>query len=160
MMKFIALALAMALAAAPARAQDPDPGRSPESGLRVVESDHGVAITLDRVEQIVAANGARIFARIDHAAGADAIGAELAPTQVLIFGDPRMGTPLIREARTTAIDLPVRMLAWREAQTVRLAYTAPETLAGRHGFDAAAARSMARALASIAETAAGSGPLP
>lgn len=128
--------------------------------LSVIESAHGVTETLDRVEALVTANGARVFARIDHAAGAASIDASLEPTQVLIFGNPRMGTPLISESRTAAIDLPVRMLAWREGGVVYLAYTTPEALAHRHGLAPETTAPMARALANIAATAAGPDPLP
>lgn len=78
-----------------------------------------------------------IFTRIDHAANAKNAGMTLAPTQVLIFGNSKLGTPLMQESRTTAIDLPQKALAWEDDEgKVWVAYNHPAWLAERHGLNA------------------------
>ncbi|MDD9716666.1 DUF302 domain-containing protein [Dinoroseobacter sp. PD6] len=103
-------------------------------------SPHTVAQTLDRLEAAVTGAGATIFARIDHAGGAAKIGAELRPTEVLIFGNPALGTPAMQDAQTAGLDLPLRVLAYRDADgRVRVAYHAPADLVATHGLPADAA---------------------
>jgi len=103
--------------------------------VRLLESPHSVATTLDRVEQIVTGAGARVFARIDHAEGAARTGASLPATQLLIFGNPQIGTPLIERERLVGLELPVRMLAFEENGQVYLAYTTADEIARRTGLD-------------------------
>jgi len=103
--------------------------------LVVKTSPYSVDAPLDRLAAAAEARGAHVFARIDHAGGAENIGTQLAPTAVLIFGSPQLGTPLIQQQPTVAIDLPVRALAWRGRATTYLAYTDPRALARRHGID-------------------------
>ena len=97
------------------------------------------------------------MARIDHAAAAAAIGMELRPTEVLIFGSPRAGTPLMQAAQTVGIDLPLKPLVWQDEDgTTWLAYNDPQWLAQRHGVDAGLDRTfhaMADALAAVAREA-------
>jgi uncharacterized protein (DUF302 family) len=103
-------------------------------GLIVVKSPHQVGDTLDRLEMLVTEKGMTVFARIDHAAGAAKAGKALRPTQLLIFGNPKGGTPFMVCAQTVAIDLPLKMLAWQdEGGQVWLAYNDPVFLAKRHG---------------------------
>ena len=79
--------------------------------------------------------GVTVFARIDHAAGAQRIGQTLKPTLLIIFGSPAMGTPLIKRSRSIGIDLPVKALIWEDsAGQVWFSYNAPDYLAGRHGI--------------------------
>lgn len=93
------------------------------AGMIEKASPHTVAQTLDRLEAAVTGVGATIFARIDHAGGAAKIGAELRPTEVLIFGNPALGTPAMQDAQTAGLDLPLRVLAYRDADgQVRVAY--------------------------------------
>ncbi len=102
-----------------------------------VASPHSVATTIDRLENAVEAAGAKVFARIDHAAGAQSIGAELRPTTLLIFGNPRLGTPAIQGAQTIGLDLPLRALAFEdESGAVMLVYHDPADLAAEHGLPA------------------------
>jgi uncharacterized protein (DUF302 family) len=88
-----------------------------ENGLVTVESNHPVAAVLSRLETTLAAKGIALFARIDHAAGAAGVGLALRPTTVMIFGDPRAGTPLMQSDQRIGLDLPLKVLAW-EATTV------------------------------------------
>lgn len=127
------LTLAMSLAAT---------GFTPVLAADLVErkSAHPVADTLDRLEAAVTEAGATVFARIDHAAGASKVGAELRPTQVLIFGNPALGTPAMQDAQTAGLDLPLRVLAYENADgDVILAYHDPASLAQLHGLPADAA---------------------
>jgi len=106
-----------------------------ETGLVTVESNHSVQITLDRLTKIMTSKGITIFARVDHAAGAKKIGKELAPTQVLIFGNPKLGTPLMVSKRSIGIDLPLKALAWRDdAGKVWVSYNDPAYLKARHNI--------------------------
>jgi len=91
-------------------------------------SSRSVAETLDRLETILKARGIQVFARIDHAGEAARVGLSMPPTQVLIFGNPRAGTPVMLAAPTAAIDLPLKVLAWQDAVgKVWLGYTDPAT---------------------------------
>lgn len=104
-----------------------------DQGLVVKPSAYGVDETLDRLEQVLKTKGLTIFTRIDHSAGAANVGLDLRPTQVLIFGNPKMGTALMLSKQTAGIDLPMKVLAWKDEQgRVWLAYNDPAYLAGRH----------------------------
>jgi len=99
-------------------------------------SSRSVAETLDRLETILKARGIQVFARIDHAGEAARVGLSMPPTQVLIFGNPRAGTPVMLAAPTAAIDLPRKVLAWQDAVgKVWLGYTDPRDLARRPGLE-------------------------
>lgn len=107
-----------------------------QDGLLSVPSPHDVPTTVDRLVDALESKGLTVFARIDHGANADGAGLELGPTEVLLFGNPKLGTPLMRCAPTVAIDLPQRMLAFVDgAGDTRLAWNDPAWLAGRHGID-------------------------
>jgi len=102
-------------------------------GLVSVKSPYGVKETLDRFESAAKAKGLNVFLRLDHAAGAQKIGKTLRPTELLIFGNPQGGTPLIECAQSAGIDLPLKVLSWQDAAgQVWLAYNDPRYLAGRH----------------------------
>ena len=106
-------------------------------GLTTVLSAHGVKDTIDRLESEVKSKGLTVFARIDHGAGAQAVGMPLRPTELLIFGNARGGTPLMQAHQTTGIDLPLKALAWEDADgKVWLSYNEPAWLAARHGAPA------------------------
>ena len=99
-------------------------------------SSRSVAETLVRLETILKARGIQVFARIDHAGEAARVGLSMPPTQVLIFGNPRAGTPVMLAAPTAAIDLPLKVLAWEDAVgKVWLGYIDPSYLAHRHGLE-------------------------
>lgn len=126
MHRLIAAILVAALTTAAGAAAGPD-------GLIMKRSAHTVEETLDRLAAALEAKGLTVFTRIDHAAGAAGAGLELRETQVLIFGNPRLGTPLMQSNRTIAIDLPQKALAFEDAEgQVWLAYNDPVYLAGRH----------------------------
>ena len=124
-------------------------------GVIAVKSPHQVGDTLDRLEMLVTEKGMTVFARIDHAAGAAKAGMVLRPTQLLIFGNPKGGTPFMVCAQTVAIDLPLKMLAWQdESGQVWLAYNDPVFLAKRHGArDCPVVHKIAAALAGFAALA-------
>jgi len=104
-------------------------------GLTTVASDFGPKETMDRLAAAVAAKGLTAFARIDHAAGAAAVGLPLRPTEVLVFGNARGGTPLMQAAQTIGIDLPLKALVFADAAgKTWLAYNDPAWLARRHGL--------------------------
>ena len=126
-------------------------------GLVTCLSSFGPKETMDRLAVAVANRGTTILARIDHAAAAAEVGLALRPTEVLIFGNPRAGTPLMEAAQTTGIDLPLRALVWQgdEGETW-LAYNDPKWLARRHGAQAGAEQileAMADTLAAVANEA-------
>lgn len=128
----------------------------PAHGLKAVQSPHGVKVTIDRFEAAAKARGLNVFARIDHAAGAQKIGKTLRPTELLIFGNPQGGTPLMGCAQSLGIDLPLKVLAWQDAAgAVWLGYTEPRYLMHRHraGECQPAVNNMAGALEALsAET--------
>ena len=106
-----------------------------DHGLVVKKSTHSVAATLDKLEGIVKSKGFTVFARIDHAAGADKVGQTMRPTAVLLFGNPKIGTALMLSRQSAALDLPIRVAAWEDdSGQVWIAYNAPDWLAARHGI--------------------------
>ena len=113
---------------------------------------------MDRVETQIGERGMNVFGRIDHAAGAAEVGLTLRPTQLIIFGNARGGTPLMQSNQTVGIDLPLKALVWQDAagQTL-ISYNEPSWIAQRHGVaDAEAVVSkMTDLLSAIATTAAG-----
>ena len=123
-------------------------------GLISCVSKHGPKETMDRLAAGVTRRGISIMARIDHAAAAAAVGMELRPTEVLIFGNPQAGTPLMQAMQTIGIDLPLKALVRHdEGGSTWLAYNDPQWLARRHGADAGLDRTlhaMADALAAVA----------
>ena len=129
-------------------------------GLITMRSSHGPKDTMNRLEAQVRAKGMTVFARIDHAAGAAEAGLPLRPTELLIFGNAKAGTPLMQAEQAIGIDLPLKMLVWQDASGATwLSYNDPTWLAQRHGLaggSEAAAKAMAAALDGIARTAAGS----
>jgi uncharacterized protein (DUF302 family) len=124
-------------------------------GLVVVESPHSAKDTMDRLEAVVKEKGLNVFARIDHAAGAARVDKSLRPTELLIFGNPKGGTPFMECAQTVGIDLPLKALVWEdESHKVWLGYTDPVYIAERHGVpDCPVAGALRKALANIAGAA-------
>jgi uncharacterized protein (DUF302 family) len=106
-------------------------------GLTTVASHFGPKETLDRLEADVKAKGLTVFARIDHAAGATAVGLSLLPTAVLIFGNPKGGTPLMQSNQLIGIELPLKVLVWQDTSgKTWLSYVDPADLAKRYGLPA------------------------
>ena len=129
-------------------------------GLTTIRSSHGPKDTMNRLEAAVKAKGLTVFARIDHAAGAAEAGLPLRPTELLIFGNAKGGTPLMQLAQTIGIDLPLKALVWQDASSnTWLSYNDPGWLAKRHrlGHEVdAAVSAIAAALDALAKAAAAS----
>ena len=126
-------------------------------GLITRESAHDVSVTLRRLKDSLNAKGITIFAVIDHAEGAAQAGLSLRPTVVVIFGNPKAGTPLMQASQTVGIDLPLKMLIWEEeGGKTHLAYNDPAWIAARHGADAPKVVStLSAVLATLANEATG-----
>ena len=107
-------------------------------GLITVASRFSVSETLDRLTAALTSAGLQVFARIDHANGAEDVGMQLRPTELLLFGNPKGGTPLMQDKQTAGIDLPVKVLTWEDEEgKVWLTYNEAEWIAARHGLGAA-----------------------
>jgi len=101
----------------------------------VKKSPYSVDETLNRLEAVLKKKGIAVFARVDHKAGADKVGIDMRPTQLLIFGNPKMGTPLMNENHFMGLDLPMKALAWKDdGSQVWLAYLNPDELKQRHNI--------------------------
>jgi uncharacterized protein (DUF302 family) len=125
-----------------------------DTGLVTVRSAHSVAETLDRLEQAARDAGAVIAARIDHGANAAKAGQTLRPTALLLFANPKAGTPLMQARQTFGIDLPLKALAWEDERgQVWLTYNAPAYLAARHDVPAAALEPVRQGLERLVERA-------
>jgi len=126
-------------------------------GLVAVRSAFGPEETMQRLEAEVKAKGLTVFAHVDHAAGAAAVDMKLRPTDLLIFGNAKGGTPLMQSVQTVGIDLPLKALVWQdEAGTTWLSYNDPAYLAHRHELGESAngpVNAMSGALKAIATTA-------
>ena len=108
-----------------------------DRGMIDVPSRYSVIETLSRLESVLKEKGLMVFARVDHSGEAAKVGLEMRPTQLLIFGSPKAGTPLMVAAPSLAIDLPLKALAWQnERGKVWLSYNSPEYLQQRHGIPA------------------------
>jgi len=111
-----------------AKAADPE--------FATLASRHGTAETVKRLKALLDQKKIDVFAHIDHAAAARKVGLSLRPTEVLIFGNPRAGTPLMQERQTIGLDLPLRVLVWEdESGQTWLTYRRPAFLAKQHGID-------------------------
>jgi len=128
---------------------------SAADGLVAVKSAHNVKDTMDRFEAAAKGKGLNIFLRVDHAAGAKKIGKDLRPTELLVFGNPQGGTPLMECAQSAGIDLPLKVLVWQDAAGQNwLAYNDPAYLAKRHeAGNCAAVPNLQKALAGLAAEA-------
>ena len=107
-----------------------------DNGLAHVKSVHDVKTTADRLEKILKEKGMTLFNRIDHAAGAQKVGHTLRQTELLIFGNPKVGTPLMLCSQTAAIDLPQKALIWEDKSgQVWFSYNNPRYIKRRHDVD-------------------------
>jgi uncharacterized protein (DUF302 family) len=124
-------------------------------GLIELKSPLAAKVTMDRLEDLVKQRGLIVFARIDHAAGAAKVNKTLRATELLIFGNPQGGTPLMECAQTAGIDLPLKALVWEDAAgQVWLGYNDPAYLAARHGAAACpVVENLRKALGGLAEAA-------
>jgi len=120
------------------------------SGMIDVSSRYSVPETLARLQSILKEKGIMVFALIDHSGEAEKAGLKMHPTQLLIFGSPKAGTPLMIAAPRLAIDLPLKALAWQDEQgQVWLSYNSAEYLQQRHGFPADLVKNIAGVAALI-----------
>ena len=107
----------------------------PDNGMVHLRSPYSVPETLKRLESLLQAKNLTVFARVDHSGEAERVGLTMRPTQLIIFGSPKAGTPLMVTSPTLAIDLPLKALAWQDADgQVWLSYNSADYLKQRHGF--------------------------
>ena len=126
------------------------------SHVKTVPSAHSVETTIARLERALTEHGVKLFARIDQAAEAAAVGLHMPPTVLLLFGNPRGGTPIMLAYPIAALDLPLKALAWQDADgKTWLSYNEVGLLTERHGVPAAVAAPLARVDALLEAAAAG-----
>jgi len=133
-----------------------DAAEAQEQDVWVVKtSPHSVPVTVARLSSAIEGAGAGIAAVVDHAAAAKKAGMELPPTTLVIFGNPKLGTPLMQENRQIGLDLPMRVLVWQDGDTTRIGYITPESMASSHGIapDHASIRKMTVALGKLTDAA-------
>ena len=105
------------------------------NGIVQKPSNHSVDQTVDKLKNILQAKDVALFALIDHSGEAAKVGMKMPPTKLLIFGNPKAGTPLMLAAPSAAIDLPLKILVWEDTQgKTWVSYNSPEYLQQRHGF--------------------------
>jgi uncharacterized protein (DUF302 family) len=106
---------------------------NPETGIATIPGHHSVAQTVAKLEEILQAKGVKLFALIDHSGEAEKAGMQMRPTKLMIFGNPKAGTPLMVASPSIAIDLPLKILVWEDADgKVWLSYNTPAYLQTRH----------------------------
>jgi uncharacterized protein (DUF302 family) len=106
---------------------------TPDNGMQHLSSPHSVPETLRRIESLLQEKGLTIFCRVDHSGEAEKVGLKMHPTQLILFGSPKAGTPVMVASPTIAIDLPLKALVWEDAGgKVWVSYNSPEYLQQRH----------------------------
>lgn len=121
-------------------------------------SFHSVSVTADRFAAALKEKNITLVARVNHAGAAAKAGMELRPTELLIFGNPRLGTPLMQSNQTAGLDLPLKALVWQDAKgAVHIGYASPDTIVARHGIAdrAEVVKKMSAALEGLTAAAAG-----
>ncbi|MFK7856124.1 MAG: DUF302 domain-containing protein [Granulosicoccus sp.] len=109
---------------------------SAQEGVKSVESPFDVATTIDKLSAVLESKGMSVFGRVNHAGNAEKAGLSLRPTELLIFGNPKIGTPLMNCAQSVALDLPQKMLAWQdESGKTYLGWNDPMHLQARHAIE-------------------------
>jgi uncharacterized protein (DUF302 family) len=125
-----------------------------EQGIVQLPSRHSVLATMDRLESLLKERGVTVFARIDFSGDAAHAGLSLRPQQLLIFGNPKAGTPLMAIAPTAGLDLPLKALVWEDADgRTHIAYNDPSYIVRRHGLPAALSANLAAALPILEQAA-------
>lgn len=105
------------------------------NGIISKQSNHSVDETVQKLKETLKAKGVTLFALVDHSGEAEKVGMKMLPTRLLIFGNPKAGTPLMLATPSSAIDLPLKILVWEDAQKkVWVSYNSPEYLQQRHGL--------------------------
>jgi len=106
-----------------------------DNGIISKASNHSVDETVEKLKAILQAKGVQLFALVDHSGEAEKVGMKMPATKLLIFGNPKAGTPLMLVAPTVAIDLPLKILVWEDGQgKVWVSYNSPAYLQQRHGL--------------------------
>jgi uncharacterized protein (DUF302 family) len=127
---------------------------NPDNGIVTLPSHHSVEQTVERLQAALLVKGIKLFALIDHSGEAGRAGMQMPPTKLLIFGNPKAGTPLMIAAPSIAIDLPLKLLVWEDASgKVWISYNDPDYLRTRHHLPADLVRNLA-ATEALAKTAA------
>jgi len=129
MFKLPALALAAAIATTVSM-----PAKALENWI-IKQSPHDVATTADRLVAVINKAGATVFARIDHQANAKKAGMDMVPTIVVLFGNPKIGTPIMKANPQAAIDLPVKVLIWSDHGKTMIGALAPDALKARYAIE-------------------------
>lgn len=107
------------------------------NGIINVPGHHSVDQTVEKLKEILQAKGVALFATVDHSGEAEKVGLKMRPTKLLIFGSPKAGTPLMLAAPSIAIDLPLKILVWQDAEDkVWVSYNSPAYLQQRHNLPA------------------------
>ncbi len=107
-----------------------------QDGMEIIQSRYSVEETTDRLENVLTENGLTIFKKVDHQEGAALVDMQLTPTTLLIFGNPKLGTPLMQCAPSVAIDLPQKMLVWEDKDgQVKIGYNTIDYLKKRHSIE-------------------------
>jgi len=131
----------------------------PDNGMIHLSSPYSVTETLKRLENALRAKNLTVFARIDHSGEAEKVGLKMRPTQLLIFGSPKAGTPLMVASPTLAIDLPLKALAWEDSDgKVWLSYNSPDYLKQRHAIPEELVKNIAGVGAVLEKTVESSSP--
>jgi uncharacterized protein (DUF302 family) len=159
----VSLSMTLAIFVSVATMLNATPASADGDGLIIKQSDFGVTKTLDRLGIALERKGIKVFSRIDHAKGAQGVGMNLSPTAVIIFGTPKIGTPLMQSNPAIGLDLPLKAVAWKDANgVVKLAYTDAAWLAKRYGITdrAKVFKKVAGALAKFTDMATKRGGLP
>ena len=127
-----------------------------QEGWIIKNSNNSVSATADKLVSIIENAPPKLFARIDHAAGAKSIDMELADATLIIFGAPQIGTPIMQENILAGLDLPIRVLIWDDKRQTKIGYLDPEALKTRYSIDGAekAFEGMAGAIAKMTDGAA------
>ena len=106
-----------------------------DNGIVTKPVNHSVAETVEKLKSILASKGIALFALVDHSGEAEKVGMKMPPTKLLVFGSPKAGTPLMLATPSIALDLPLKILVWEDAQgKAFLSYNRPSFLAERHGL--------------------------
>jgi uncharacterized protein (DUF302 family) len=117
---------------------------NPKNGIVTIPSHHPVDETVQRLERILQAKGVKLFSVIDHSGEAEKSGMQMRPTKLLIFGNPKAGTPLMIASPSIAIDLPMKVLVWEDADgKVQVSYNTAAYLQSRHGLSPELAQNIA-----------------
>jgi len=107
----------------------------PDSGIVNISTRHSVEQAVEKLEAVLHAKGVKLFALVDHSGEAENAGMHMRPTKLLIFGNPKAGTPLMLASPSVAIDLPLKILIWEDADgKVWISYNSPAYLQARHGL--------------------------